>query len=154
MGARSDRGLLNFLGFIEQHRDIFNIRRLQERKNYPDDHWILQDREPVTVARIENDRKRISEFVPLNSFKLRRDRFEAHFDKEYFFDRAKLEEHAPLTWQDLEEVVRLGKEVLNSYSVDYDATSHTVEPVNAADVDYLLDYVHTHREKELKLRDI
>ena len=151
-GSRSERGLLNLLSFIEQHRDIFDIKRLQERKNYPDDHWMLQNRDPVTVVRIENDRKKIAEFSPLRSFKLRRDKFEAHFDKEYFFDRAKLNEDAPLTWRDLEDVIQLGKEILNSYSADYDGKLHAVVPINAADVDHLLDYVYRQRQKELKTR--
>jgi len=133
---------VNLLGFIEQHRPIFEVKELQRRKNYPDGHWMLRDREPVTLQRIQTDHRRIAEFKPLASFKLRRDKYHAHFDKEYFFDRAKLQQDAPLTWGDLQQVVQLGKEILNSYSADYDGSLHSVEPINAGDVDYLLDQLH------------
>ena len=141
-GERSERGLVNLLIFIEQHRDIFHIKELQRRKSYPHEHWMLQDRKPVTIDSIQADRTRIAEFKPLASFKLRRDKYQAHFDKEYFFDRAKLKEDAPLTWGDLEQVVQLGKDILNAYSADYDGNLHSIEPINAADVDQLLDQLH------------
>ena len=147
-GDRSERGLLNFLSFIEQNREIFDIRELQRRKNYLDDHWMLQNREPVTFASIQKDRKRIAEFKPLKSFKLRRDKFQAHFDKEYFFERNKLHSDAPLTWEDLEQAIQLGKEILNSYSADYDGNTHAVEPINAGDVDHLLDHLHVQMHKK------
>jgi hypothetical protein len=147
-GDRSERGLLNFLSFIENNRTIFDIRELQRRRNYPDDHWMLRNREPVTFASIQNDRKRIAEFKPLASFKLRRDKFQAHFDKEYFFERNKLHEDAPLTWGDLEQVVQLGKEILNSYSADYDGNTRAVEPINAGDVDHLLNRLHIQIQKK------
>ena len=141
-GERSERGLVNLLNFIEQHRDVFDIKELQRRKNYPDNHWMLKNRAPVTIESIQADSKRIAEFKPLASFKLRRDKYHAHFDKKYFFDRGKLQEDAPLSWEDLEQVVQLGKEMLNAYSADYDGNLHSIEPINAADVDQLLDQLH------------
>lgn len=144
---RSERGLVNLLNFIEQHRDIFQVKELQRRKDYPDDHWMLQKRDPVTIQRIQADRKKIADFKPLASFKLRRDKYYAHFDREYFFARTKLQETAPLTWGDLEKVVQLGKEILNAYSADFDGNVHSIEPINAADVDHLLDRLHRQRQR-------
>ncbi len=151
-GSRSERGLLNFLDFIEQNRKIFDIKELKRRRNYSDGHWMLQNRKPITLESIEADRNKIAEFKPLASFKLRRDKFQAHFDREYFFDRDKLHEDAPLTWVDLEQVVQLGKEILNSYSVDYDGNAYAIEPINAGDVDHLLDRLHRQNEKERERR--
>ena len=145
-GERSERGLVNLLNFIEQHRDIFHIKELQRRKSYSDDHWMLKNREPVTIESIQADRTRIAEFKPLASFKLRRDKYHAHFHKEYFLARTKLQEDAPLTWGDLEQVVQLGKEILNAYSADYDGNLHAIEPINAADVDHLLDQLHHQKQ--------
>jgi len=146
-GSRSERGLLNLLNFIEQNCIIFDIKELKRRGNYPDGNWMLQNREPVTLESIQANLNRIAEFKPLASFKLRRDKFQAHFDKEYFFDRSKLHEDAPLTWADLEQVVQLGKKILNSYSADYDGNMYAIEPINAADVDHLLDRLHRQNEK-------
>lgn len=146
-GERSERGLVNFLVFVEHHRDILNIRELQRRNNHPDDHWMLQNRQSVTIDRIQADRTRITEFKPLASFRLRRDKYHAHFDRDYFFDRSKLQEDAPLTWRDLEQVVQLGKDILNAYSADYDGNLHSIEPINAADVDHLLDQLHRQNQQ-------
>ena len=145
-GDRSERGLANLLSFIEQHRHIFDIKELQRRKHYPNDHWMLQNRNPVTIDTIRADRTRIVEFKPLASFKLRRDKYHAHFDKQYFFDRSKIQQDAPLTWGDLEQVVQLGKEILNAHSADYDGNLHSIEPLNASDVDYLLDQLHRQKQ--------
>jgi len=146
-GDRSERGLLNLLNFVEQHRGIFDIKELQRRKNYPNNHWLLQNREAVTLTSIQNDRRSLSEFKPLANFKLRRDKFQAHFDKEYFFDRNKLQVDAPLTWKDLEDVIQLGKKIVNFYSANYDGNIHAVEPINAGDVDHLLDRLHFQKQK-------
>lgn len=108
---------------------------------------MLQNRTPITADSIQADRMRIAEFKPLTSFKLRRDKYHAHFDKEYFFARTKLHEDAPLTWNDLEQLVLLGKEIINAYSADYDGNLHAIEPINAADVDHLLDQLHRKSQK-------
>jgi hypothetical protein len=84
-GSRSERGLVNFLVFIEKNRGIFDIEELKRRRNYTDQHWMVQNREPITFESIQADRNRIGEFKPLVSFKFRRDKYLAHFDKEYFF---------------------------------------------------------------------
>lgn len=141
-GERSERGLVNLLSFIEQHRHIFGIKELQRRKSYPDGHWMIERRKPVTIESIRADRTRIAEFKPLASFKLRRDKYHAHFDKKYFFDRTKIQQDAPLTWGNLEQMVQLGKDILNAYSADYDGNLYAIEPINATDVDYLLDQLH------------
>jgi AbiU2 len=150
-GSRSERGILNFLGFIEQHRNLFDLKQLQRRCNYPDGHRMLRTREPITLEHIEADRDRIAKFKPLANFKLRRDKFQAHFDKEYCFNEGKLLKDAPIAWGDLEQVVQLGKELSNEYSAAYDGKVFVSEPVNAADVDHLLERLH--RANPLRKKD-
>ena len=145
---KSERGLANFLAFCENNRGIFDIKELQRRKNYPDGHWMLKNREPVTLQTIQKDRERISTLESLPSFKLRRDKYHAHFDKEYFFDRDKLLEEAPLKWADLTQVVEVMNEILNDYSADYDGNRYVLEPINVTDVDYLLDCLHNSRSHD------
>ena len=139
---KSERGLANFLTFCENNRAIFDIKELQRRKNYPDGHWMLKNREPVTLQTIQKDRERINKLESLPNFKLRRDKYHAHFDKEYFFDREKLSEEAPLKWADLTQVVEVMKEILNNYSADYDGNLYVLEPINVTDVDHLLERLH------------
>ena len=143
---KSERGLANFLTFCECNRKIFELKELQRRNNYPDNHWMIKDRQPVTIESINEDRERIRKLESLPSFKLRRDKFQAHFDKKYFFDRKKLAEAAPLRWSDLTKVVEVMKDIINGYSVDYDGNAYALEPVNVADVDYLLDRLHSYKK--------
>jgi hypothetical protein len=139
---RSERGLANFLTFCEYNRQLFELKELKRRKNYPDGHWMLKNRKPVTIDSINEDRERIKKLESLPSFKLRRDKFHAHFDKKYFFDRQKLAHEAPLKWSDLTEVVETMKDIINGYSADYDGSLYAVEPINVTDVGHLLDRLH------------
>lgn len=144
---KSERGLANFLTFCEYNREIFELKELQRRKKYPDGHWMLKDRKPVTIETINEDRERIRKLESLPSFKLRRDKFHAHFDKKYFFDRKKFAQEAPLKWSDLTQVVEAMKDIINGYSADYDGTLYALEPINVTDVNYLLDRLHSHKKR-------
>ncbi len=79
-----------------------------------------------------------------------RDKYQAHFDKKYFFDIAKLQKDAPLDAPAVEQAVKLGEEILNKYSVAFDGLHDNIEPVNAADIDRLLDLLHECLETESK----
>jgi HEPN superfamily AbiU2-like protein len=134
----AERGLHNFLKFVENHRPLFSIERFQRRRGLPDGDWRLE-RAPVDYAMVAADRERIINFEPLTSFRLRRDKFHAHFDKRYFFDRRRIAEEAPLKWSDLGEAMELLKDILNRYSSAYDGVVFHIEPFNANDLNYLLD---------------
>jgi hypothetical protein len=139
---KSERGMWNFLTFCENNCNILEIKELQRRRNYADNHWMLRDQEPITFQTIQKDKKRISKLESLPSFKLRRDKFHAHFDKEYFFDRKKLSEDAPLKWSDLEEIVKTMAEIINNYSIAYDGSQHVLESLNVTDIGRLLNLLH------------
>lgn len=146
LSPKSERGFWNFLAFIENNRKIFDISELQKRRDFPDDHWMLK-RDPITVDTIEEDRAKIMNLKSLDSFKLRRDKFHAHFDKEYFFDRKKISQDAPLKWNDMDEVFELMKGMLNKYSSSYDGNIYHLVPVNVHDVDRVLDALHKSTSK-------
>ena len=132
------RGILNFLTFAEYNRELFDVKECQRRGKFPEGH----NRKAITLETIQRDRKRVAKFKSIASFKLWRNKFQAHFDKEYFFDITKLQKRAPLDWPDLEHAVQLGQEILNRYSMAFDGAKYAVEPRNAADVDRLLDLLH------------
>jgi hypothetical protein len=139
---QSKPGLINFLKFVEHNRKLFDRKELQRRQDFSEDHSYLMAVKPLTLQIIRDDYRRIADFAPLKSFKTRRDKYLAHFDKKYFFSREQLQKDAPIRWDDLEKGVELGKDILNSYSALYDGTSSGIEPVNAADVNHLLDRLH------------
>lgn len=133
-----ERGLFNFLTFIEYNRDWMTVGELQRRRNYPDGHWMLKDRVPITLDSIEEDRRKIRGLAALKSIKLRRDKFHGHFDKDYFFDRKKLASEAPITWANLKEAGEVMGEILNGYSADFDGELHAWESMGIDDLTRLL----------------
>lgn len=117
---RGERGFFNFLTFVEYNREWLTSAELQRRKEYPDGHWMLKDRIPITAKSIQTDREKIRSLAALRSIRIRRDKFHGHFDKEYFFDRSRLGAEAPLTWAELDEAGEVMGAMLNDYSVDFD----------------------------------
>ncbi len=135
---KGERGLFNFLTFVEYERKWLTTAELQRRKGYPDGHWMLAGRIPITAKSIESDRHKIRSLKALGSFQIRRDKFHGHFDKEYFFDRRKLQSEAPIRWDDLEEAGNVMGDMLNNYSADFDGQLFAWETVNIDDLDVLL----------------
>ncbi|SAL00165.1 hypothetical protein AWB80_07802 [Caballeronia pedi] len=142
---QAERGIFNFLMFVEHNRKLFAIDQLKRRNNYPDGHWML-NREPITLEAINEHRKKIRNLSCLKSFKIRRDKFHAHFDKVHFFDRKRLSNEAPLNWDDLDSVTELLKNTINHYSAAYDGQLFELQPLNVNDVDYLLDRLHKQKK--------
>jgi len=141
LDKKGERGYFNFLTFIEYNRKYISIDALQRRCGYPDGHWML-DRRPITLAVITEDRDKIRGLEALPSFKLRRDRFHAHFDKDYFFDRTRLGVETPLEWTDLDQALTVMHEILQRYSAAYDGTLYALAPLNIDDIDRLLDKLY------------
>jgi AbiU2 len=141
LDENGDRGFFNLLSFVENNRDCFSIESLRQRQRYSDGHWML-DRDEITFASIERDRERLRSAPGLKSIQLRRDKFHAHFDKKYFFDPSRFKEEAPIKWSDLDAIVALLREILNTYSAGYDGKLFAVTPFNIGDIDHLLDRLH------------
>lgn len=122
---RGERGFFNFLAFVEHNRAWLATEELKRRKGYPDGHWMLKDRVPITAKSIEVDRLKIRSLAALSSIKIRRDKFHGHFDKEYFFDRSRLHSEAAITWTELNEAGDVMGAILNDYSVDFDGAFYS-----------------------------
>lgn len=122
---RGERGFFNFLVFVEYNRDWLTTEELKRRKGYPDDHWMLKDRLPITTASIEADRNKIRSLAALPSIRLRRDKYQGHFDKEYFVDRTRLNDEAAITWHELDAAAEVMGSILNDYSVDFDGVFYS-----------------------------
>lgn len=133
-----ERGLFNFLTLVEYNRKWLTTHELQRRRGYADGHWMLEGRIPITSESIEQDREKIRSLEALKSFRIRRDKFHGHFDKEYFFDRHKLQSEAPIRWVDLEEAADVMIAILNDYSVDFDGAFFAENTLNIDDLDVLL----------------
>lgn len=143
-----ERGLFNFLTFIEYNRQWMVIDELKRRRSYSDDHWMLKGRVPITAESIEADREKIRALAALKSIHIRRDKFHGHFDKDYFFDRARIQDEAPIRWVDLDEAGNVMGGMLNDYSVDFDGEMFSWKTIGIDDLSRLLKAAargaHTH----------
>jgi len=114
---------------------------LKGRVKNPDAKWILE-KKSITFEMIEEDRNNIRGLACLQRFKVRRDKYYAHFNKKYFFNRTQLEKDAPITWDDFKTILEILEEIVNRYSSLFDGQLSVLEPINIKDVDYLLDRLH------------
>lgn len=145
LDPKAQRGFFNFLSFVENNLATFSISSLQERRNYTEGHWMLE-RDPITFESVESDRQKLLSIKSLSSFKTRRDKFHAHFDKNYAFQRSQISKDAPIKWSDFDKVIETMKDILNNYSADYDGKRYSIKPMNISDVDYILDILHKHNQ--------
>ena len=138
LDEQGERGLFNFLTFIENNRKWLSTKELQRRRAYPDNHWMLADRRTVTLESIEEDRQSFRALTGLPSVQIRRDKFHGHFDNRYFFDRKKMDNDAPLARSEVDEILAAIGKVLNAYSADFDGSLQSWGAVNLEDLDQLL----------------
>lgn len=138
---KGQRGIFDFLVFVESNLSMLAIEQLKRRREYPDGHWML-DRDNITLETVKAERERIRSLECLKSIAIRRDKFHAHFDREYFFDRNRLEEEAPLVWDDFERVIQVISDIINQYSTAYDGNMFVLTPANIDDLDDLLNRLH------------
>lgn len=136
---KGERGLFNFLNFVDYNRQWLTTPELQRRRGYPDGHWMLQGRVPITADSIEADREKIRHLAALQSIRTRRDKFHGHFDKDYFFDRSKLQLEAPIRWSELDEAGEVMGKILNDYSVDFDGSMNSWQTMNIDGLTRLLE---------------
>jgi hypothetical protein len=147
--AKGERGLVNFLTYVEYNRDRLSISELKRRRQYPDDHWML-DRDPISMDTLRAHRERIAQLDALPSINVLRDKYHAHFDKEFFFERDRLAEETPITWHALDTAMKLIWDIINTYSTAFDGKRYAGAPFNVDDVDHLLDSLHRARKRRTK----
>lgn len=141
---KSERSLENFLKFVENHRNLFAYEERNRRQEYSSDrNWTVED---ITFEVIKSDSQKLRDIKSLPSFKFVRDKFTAHFDKQYFFNKAQIPHKAQISWpDDFDECIALGREILNRYSIAYDGQDFEINDSEAHDIDNLLDSLHHYR---------
>ncbi len=150
---KSDKGFVNFLNFIKRHINILEIQKLKERKNYSDDHWVLEDRNPITLKTIKSHIDKINKLFVFKSIKIRRDKFHAHFDAGYFHDRAKISTDAPLIWNNLDDIIDLMDDIINTYSTAFDGEIYTLGIMNIFDIDIVLDILKEDNDRKQDIKE-
>jgi hypothetical protein len=136
---KGECSLFNFLVLVEYNRKWLTTEELKRRRGYSDSHWMLEGRIPVSLELINESRDKIRNLRALNSFHTRRDKYHAHFDSGYFFNREHFQSQAPIHWKDLEEAGEVMGSILNEYSANFDGTSYSWDTLNIDDLDLLLN---------------
>lgn len=128
---KGQRGLHDFLKFVELHRKDLSARELKRRGT---------GGLPPIESRIVEHRERIEGLAGfLASIDTRRDKFHAHFDKSHFFRRERFATEAPIRWDELDEATKLAWDILNTYSGAFDGTTVWGAPMNIGDLDIVLE---------------
>jgi hypothetical protein len=140
LDEKGERGFFNFLVFVEHNRKWLTVGELKRRRNYPDDHWMLNGRIPITVESIKKDRQKIFSLEVMKSIRTQRDKFHGHFDKDYAFAPERLHLDAPIKWAGLEEAGKIMGSILNAYSADFDGNLYSWNTLNIDDLDVLLQF--------------
>jgi len=98
LDEKSERGLYKYLRKTEQ--ELKHILPIDKRKE-------IQREISAQVCQIDSKNKSIS------NLKTHRDKIYAHFDKDYFYDVKKLYIDAPLSFEDIHQLIKLCQEILN-----------------------------------------
>ena len=101
---------------------------------------MVEGRQEITLDTIDEHRRQLRALAIRESVALHRDKVHAHFDKEYFVDRTRLYQEAPIFWRDLGDAKKAMGAVVNGYSADFDGDLMAWEPIGA-DLGYLLSMV-------------
>lgn len=110
---------------------------------------MVKDRQEPTLSSVDEDLEKLQNLPALSAIKMRRDKFHAHFDKDFFFDRKTLQENHPIIWRDMDLIMETISDLINRYSADYDGNVHDFKPININDVDDILDALHEKKERQL-----
>ncbi|RQW23316.1 hypothetical protein EH196_00430 [Bacillus sp. C1-1] len=66
-----------------------------------------------------------------------RDKFFAHNDKKYFYNKNVVSKEFPINFYEYEQLITLAADILNTYSIGYSGKYHDIKACNIYDVDIL-----------------
>jgi hypothetical protein len=146
-GYRSERNLIRFLNFAEQHLSLFSTGAFQVRRVLSPGAWQLEMHQPVTLDTITVHRNEIQaqESILANLFTWRDEQY-AHSDKRYFHSPSSLKQDAPLQFGQIRALIDLAGTIINRYSSAFDGSVTDFVPINVFDVDKVLDVLFRYKE--------
>ena len=153
LDEKGQRGIFDFLKFIETNTHVLSIERLKCRRKFPDNHWVLKGRRKegeITARRVAKDRECLKNLGCLKNLKTRRDRYHAHFDKKYFFEPERLASDAPIALRDFRKAVKALWTIVNKYSAAYDSKFYESTAANITDLDHILRTLREHHKLQMK----
>lgn len=139
----SERGIYNFLLFVEGNLSLFSKKHYKQYKSISDDDWRFTKIgwTELTLTELNKFKQIINKNKILINVKHQRDKFYAHFDDKYFFSLDKLYIDAPIKWNDFYAIKKILDNIINRISVAYDGTAYSFDVVNINDVKGILDTI-------------
>ncbi|MFB4168255.1 hypothetical protein [Virgibacillus sp. JSM 102003] len=135
--SRDSKSINNFLNFVESnHKKIFLNDSTTKKK--------LGRTLNIDESTIIKHKEKLCEVEPIVKNLLSwRDKSFAHNDKRYFKDREALGRDFPITYKEIENLIQLAAEILNTYQVGYNGNSTHIIPSNTYDVDKVINALRT-----------
>lgn len=84
----------------------------------------------------------------LKRLKAWRNKYYAHWDKEYFLRPVKLSEHQNLKYGDLLNLTKMAAKILNDYSSTISRSSRALDILGTTDIDVILDILHKYKQAQ------
>lgn len=130
--SRGSKSINKFLNFIESnHKKVFSNDPITKEK--------LGRNSDIDESTVMKHRERLNEVEPIiNNLISWRDKAFAHNDKKFFKDREALGREFPITYKEIENLIELAAEILNTYQVGYNGKYTAVIPSNTYDVDKVI----------------
>lgn len=131
--SRNSKNINKFLNYIEaHHREIFDNSSATKCR--------LGRDTDINTSIVRAHMERIEQYQrPINNLIAWRDKKFAHNDKKYFSTERELAKDFPITFGEIEELINLASEILNTYQVGFNGTHTVVEPTNTFDVDNVIE---------------
>lgn len=130
--SRDSKSIYKFLNFIEgNHKKIFKNDLITKKK--------LGRDSDIDESTVRKHREILTGVEPIISNLITwRDKAFAHNDKKYFKDRDALGKDFPITYEEIQKLIELAGEILNTYQVGYNGSYTQIIPSNTFDVDTVL----------------
>lgn len=130
--SRDSKSINKFINFIEgNHKKIFLNDPITKKK--------LGRTSDIDGSTVIKHREKLTEVEPIiNNLITWRDKAYAHNDKKYFKDREALGRDFPITYKEIEDLIELAAEILNTYQVGFKGASTHIIPTNTYDVDAVI----------------
>ena len=141
---RSNVSLLKFLSFIAGNTKLFHLTELRKRSPCKDEELLKQVH--ITYEDIISDIARVNNLDFIGNINTLRDKYFAHFDKLVINNFDELTASNVIRLSDIEDAIATSLQIIRRYSSAYNYHYPSMEPMDALDIDNILDYIHENYE--------
>lgn len=136
--------LQSFLQTIKSNIDLFTEANFRERKkDNPHLDSLTNNYKVPDLATLDEDLSLCSKDDPLvNTLIIHRGNAIAHRNAKNTAKGKSISETYPLTWEDFETLLARALEILNKYSLLFEASSYSTKPIGANDFRYIFECVN------------